>query len=135
VEALIMKGYVESGEQLVVELSVRNLRESYEFYRALGFEVVRDAGNFVELQWEDSLLFLEEVADAPLPPQHPVGNMRIMVPNVDDFWTLSKKMGAQVIQPIGNRSYGLRDFTIAGPDGLGLRFATHLPDLEASSRS
>ena len=98
-----MKGYVESGEQLVVELSVRHRRESYEFYQALGFEVVRDAGNFVELQWEDSLLFLEEVADAPLPPQHPVGNMRIMVPNVDDFWTLSKKMGAQVIQPIGNR--------------------------------
>ena len=52
-------------------------RESYEFYRALGFEVVRDAGNFVELQREDSLLFLEEVADAPLPPQHPVGNLAL----------------------------------------------------------
>ena len=63
--------------------------------------VVRDAGNFVELQWEDSLLFLEEVEDAPLPPQHPVGNIRIMVPKVDDFWTLSKKIGAQVIRPIG----------------------------------
>jgi hypothetical protein len=61
--------------------------------------------------------------------------MRIMVPNVDDVWTLSKKMGAQIIQPMGNRSYGLRDFTIAGPDGLGLRFATHLSDLEASSKS
>jgi catechol 2,3-dioxygenase-like lactoylglutathione lyase family enzyme len=45
-----MKGYVESGEQLVVELYVRHLRDSYEFYRALGFEVVRDAGKFVELQ-------------------------------------------------------------------------------------
>lgn len=129
-----MKGYVRSSEQLVVELYVRNLRESYEFYRELGFEVLRDAGNFIELQWEDSLLYLEEVEDAPLPPQHPVGNIRIMVPNVDDFWTLSKKMGAQVIRPIGNRSYGLRDFTIAGPDGLGLRFATRLSDVEGSSR-
>ncbi len=91
-----MKGYVNSGEQLVVEFYVRNLRESYEFYRELGFEVLRDAGNFVELKWENCLLFLEEVEDAPQPPQHPVGNIRIMVPNVDDFWTLSKKMGAQV---------------------------------------
>jgi catechol 2,3-dioxygenase-like lactoylglutathione lyase family enzyme len=134
-EALILNGYVNSGEQLVVECYVRNLRESSEFCRALGFEVVRGTGNFVELQGEDSLLFLEEVADAPLPPPHPVGNMRIMVPNVDDFWTLSKKMGAQVIRPIGNRSYGLRDFTIAGPDGLGLRFATHVSDLKESSRT
>ena len=130
-----MKGYVNAGEQLVVEFYVQNLRELYEFYRELGFVVVRDDGNFVELQWEDSLLFLEEVEDAPLPPQHPVGNIRIMVPNVDDFWILSKKIGAQVIRPIGNRSYGLRDFTIAGPDGLGLRFATHLSDLEGSSRT
>jgi len=130
-----MKGYVNAGEQLVVEFYVQNLRESYEFYRELGFVDVRDDGNFVELQWEDSLLFLEEVEDAPLPPQHPVGNIRIMVPNVDDFWILSKKIGAQVIRPIGNRSYGLRDFTIAGPDGLGLRFATHLSDREGSSRT
>jgi catechol 2,3-dioxygenase-like lactoylglutathione lyase family enzyme len=118
-EALIMKEYVHSGEQLVVELYVRNLRESYEFYRELGFQIVRDAGNFVELQWEDSLLFLEEVEDAPLPPQYPIGNIRIMVPNVNDFWTLSEKIGVQIIRPIGNRDYGLRDFTIAGPDGLG----------------
>jgi catechol 2,3-dioxygenase-like lactoylglutathione lyase family enzyme len=130
-----MKEYVHSGEQLVVELYVRNLRESCEFYRGLGFQVVREEGNFVELQWEDSLLFLDEVEDAPLPPQHPIGNIRIMVPNVDDFWTLAEKIGAQIIQPIGDRYYGLRDFTIAGPDGIGLRFATSLSNLEGASRT
>jgi catechol 2,3-dioxygenase-like lactoylglutathione lyase family enzyme len=122
-----MKGYVEAGEQLVVEFYVRNLRESCEFYRALGFEVVRDAHDFMELRWEDSLLFLEEVPDAPPPPPYPIGNMRLMVPNVDDFWELSQRLGAQVVRPIDDRPYGLRDFTIAGPDGLGLRFATPLP--------
>ncbi|MBV9231944.1 MAG: hypothetical protein JOZ18_21720 [Chloroflexi bacterium] len=50
-----------------------------------------------------------------------------MVPNVDDYWTLSQKMGVQVIRPIENRYYGLRDFTVAGPDSLGLRFAMRLP--------
>jgi uncharacterized glyoxalase superfamily protein PhnB len=53
-----------------------------------------------------------------------------MVPNVDHHWAKVKKMGIQVIKPIEDRYYGLRDFIIAGPDGLALRFATHLSDLE-----
>jgi catechol 2,3-dioxygenase-like lactoylglutathione lyase family enzyme len=130
---IMMLGYVEAGEQLVVELYVRNIKESSAFYRQFGFKVARDAGDFMELQWENTLLFLEEITNAPLPPQEPVGNIRIMVPNVDDYWTLSKTIGARVIRPIENRSYGLRDFTIAGPDGLGLRFATHLADIQEAS--
>ena len=69
---------------------------------------------------------LEEVPDAPPPPPYPVGNVRVMVPDVDNYWALAQKIGAQVLRPLENRSYGLRDFTIAGPDGLGLRFATRL---------
>jgi catechol 2,3-dioxygenase-like lactoylglutathione lyase family enzyme len=126
------QGYVEAGEQLVVELYVRDIKASCAFYRQFGFEVARDAEDFVELQWENTLLFLEAVADAPLPPQDPVGNIRVMVPNVDEYWTLSRTIGARVIRPIDNREYGLRDFTIAGPDGLGLRFATHLADIQAA---
>ncbi len=57
--------------------------------------------------------------------------MRILVPNVDDYWTLSQQMGVQVIRSVEYRSYGLRDFTIAGPDGLGLRFATRPTDHES----
>lgn len=127
-----MERYADAGEQLIVELCVRNLKESCEFYRGFGFEEVRDTGEFVELKWEDALLFLEEIGDAPLPPEHPIGNIRITVPNVDEYWTLSKNVGAQVIRPLENRAYGLRDFTIAGPDGLGLRFATRLADLQES---
>jgi catechol 2,3-dioxygenase-like lactoylglutathione lyase family enzyme len=126
----VAQGYVAAGEQLVVELYVRDIKASCAFYRQFGFEVARDAADFVELQWENTLLFLEEVAGAPLPPQDPVGNIRIMVPNVDEYWTLSRTIGARVIRPIANREYGLRDFTIAGPDGLGLRFATHLADIQ-----
>ena len=118
--------YVTPPHQLIVELYVRNLRASCAFYQQLGFQLVRDDGDFVELQWEDSLLFLEEVPDAPPPPSYPVGNLRIMVPNVDDHWILAQKMGAQVLRSFENRSYGLRDFTIVAPDGLGLRFATRL---------
>jgi uncharacterized glyoxalase superfamily protein PhnB len=56
-----------------------------------------------------------------------------MVPNVDEYWKLVNEIGAQIIIPLANRYYGLRDFTIADPDGFGVRFASVLPD--AASRS
>lgn len=122
------KAYVPAGEQLVDELYVHDIKKSCEFYQKLGFELVREDGNFLVLKWEDTYLFLEEKKDAPLPPEYPVGNMRIMVANVDHYWELCQKIGAQVIRPIENRYYGLRDFTIAGPDGMGIRFATRISE-------
>ena len=125
-----MKTYVNMGEQLVVVLFVRNIKESIDFYGRLGFDIIRDEGTFAELRWEEALLFLEERDDAPAPGSPHVGNIRIMVPNVDDYWLLSKRIGAHVVRPIDDRYYGLRDFIIAGPDSLGIRFATRLPGLE-----
>jgi hypothetical protein len=49
-----------------------------------------------------------------------------MVPNVDDGWKVARGVGAPIIVPIGDRYYGLRDFTIADPDGFGIRFASLL---------
>jgi len=51
-----------------------------------------------------------------------------MVPNVDDYWTRANEIGAQIIVSIDDRYYGLRDFTIADPDGFGIRFASKLDD-------
>jgi hypothetical protein len=31
-----------------------------------------------------------------------------------------------VLAPIADRDYGLRDFTIADPDGFGVRFGTRI---------
>jgi catechol 2,3-dioxygenase-like lactoylglutathione lyase family enzyme len=121
-----MSSSSDEFKQLVVELYVRDFKASCTFYRAYGFRMVRDEDDFAVLQWEDALLFLEANPDAQLPPPFPVGNIRILVPNVDDYWVLSQQMDVQVIRPLENRSYGLRDFTIAGPDGLALRFATRL---------
>ena len=121
-----MNSYVNAGEQLVVALYVRDMKESSEFYQSYGFEVVRDEGTFMELKWEDARLFLSAVPGTPLPPVAPIGNMRVMVPDVDAYWNLANKMGANILSPIEDQYYGLRDFIIAGPDGLALRFATWL---------
>jgi catechol 2,3-dioxygenase-like lactoylglutathione lyase family enzyme len=106
-----MKERVRPEEQLVVELYTSTFRQSVEFYRRWGFEVVRDEGNFAELRWETSLLFVEEVRDV-VPPAYPVGNIRIMVEDVDRYWDTARQSGAHVIRPIADRYYGLRDFTM-----------------------
>ena len=121
-----MDAYVNPGEQLVLELYVRDIKKSMQFYIDFGFEMVRDDGEFVVLRWEEAQLFLEEVKDAPT-PDHPVGNIRIMVPDIDRYWEMAGRLGARVIRPIADKYYGLRDFTIDGPDGVGLRFATRIP--------
>jgi catechol 2,3-dioxygenase-like lactoylglutathione lyase family enzyme len=121
-----MSPYIDANEQLVVEIFVRDIKRSTEFYRQLGFELVRDAGTFVELRWENHLLFLDEQKHLPVPSDFPQANMRVMVPNVDDYWQLANQLGARTINPISDRDYGLRDFTITDPDGFGVRFASEL---------
>ena len=125
-----MENYVSQGEQLVVALYVQDLKESSKFYRTYGFEVLRDEGTFMELAWEDARLFLSQVPGTAPPPANPVGNIRVMVPNVDAYWHRAIQHGATILSPIEDRYYGLRDFVIAGPDGLALRFATWLKDVE-----
>ncbi|HET7035379.1 MAG TPA: VOC family protein [Thermomicrobiaceae bacterium] len=112
-------------DQLVVELYVRNLAASRAVYERLGFRVTLDKGNYAELAWGNAWLMLDEDPDVSLPP-HPVGNIRVMVPDVDRYWALCRRLGLPVVRPLADRDYGLRDFTVAGPDGLGLRFASRL---------
>ena len=59
-------------------------------------------------------------------PAFPLANVRVMVANVDHYWTLANEIGADISVPIADRHYGLRDFTIADPDGFGIRFASAL---------
>ena len=129
-----MSRYVEPTEQLVTEIVVGDIRRSTAFYRQLGFVLLRDGGDFVELTWEDHRLFLAELSafhgveqvESPAPPQFPFANVRVMVPDVDGCWRLARDSGARIVVPIGDRYYGLRDFTIADPDGFGVRFASLL---------
>lgn len=130
-----MSRYVDPTEQLVTEIVVRDIRRSLDFYRRLGFELLRDGGDFVELTWEDHRLFLAELsafrdargAALAAPPAFPLANVRVMVPDVDECWKRANDLGARIISPVADRYYGLRDFTLADPDGFGVRFASLLP--------
>lgn len=114
---------VNPGEQLVLALYVRDLRKSSRYYQSLGFEVTRRDRNFMEIRWEETLLFLVELADAPMGPVQAVGNIRILVDNVDERWKQCRDLGLEILRVIETRDYGIRDFIVAGPDGLDIRFA------------
>jgi catechol 2,3-dioxygenase-like lactoylglutathione lyase family enzyme len=117
---------VSAGEQLVVELYTRDLRHSLGYYQRLGFEAVRVEQDFAVLRWGENQLFLDERADAAAPFTREVGNIRVMAPDVNRCWGLVQQLGLPVLNPIADRYYGLRDFTVAGPDGMGIRFASRL---------
>ena len=124
-----MLAYVPPSEQLMVEVYVRDLQASSAFYRTFGFEVVRHEDAFMTLKWESLPLALKMLPEAPPPLPYPVCTVRIMVPNVDHYWQLAQQQDVPVLWPLEDREYGLRDFAIAGPDGVGLCFATRLSDL------
>jgi catechol 2,3-dioxygenase-like lactoylglutathione lyase family enzyme len=121
-----MASYVPPTEQLVVEVYARDLARSVEFYQALGFELLAAESDFIVLAWENHRFFLEARPDLPAPIDQPQANLRIMVSDVDRYWLIAQQIGAPVIKPIADRDYGLRDFTIADPDGFGLRFGARL---------
>ena len=130
-----MRRYVDPTEQLVTEILVRDIRRSVNFYRSLGFSLLRDGGDFVELTWEEHRLFLAEIsafrdvhgaAAGATPPTFPLASVRVMVHDVDRCWKLANEIGASIVIPLADRYYGLRDFTIADPDGFGVRLASAL---------
>src|SRR5436190_11450417 len=98
-----MSKYVPPIEQLVTEIVVRDIKRSTDFYRRLGFELLRDGGDFVELTWEDHRLFLAEITafpetgeiELPAPPKFPLANVRVTVPNVEVRWRMAIETGAQ----------------------------------------
>jgi catechol 2,3-dioxygenase-like lactoylglutathione lyase family enzyme len=121
-----MTNYVPAVQQLVVEIIVRDATRSKSFYEQLGFQIAEDRGTFVVLTWEGHELFLDERPDLPEPRTLPQANIRVMVADVDTYWGRALAMGAAVLASIADREYGLRDFTILDPDGLGIRFGSRL---------
>jgi catechol 2,3-dioxygenase-like lactoylglutathione lyase family enzyme len=118
--------YVDANHQLVIEVYVRDLTRSISFYEGFGFKVGRREEHFAQLSWDGHDFFLDEQSGLPQTAGLPQVNVRVLVPDVDIYWNRALEMGVKIISPVGDRSYGLRDFIISDPDGFGLRFATPL---------
>lgn len=132
--------YALPQQQLVLEIYCSSVKRSIEFYTSLGFELkwrVPDfEGNldgdnfFAQISWGDGcLLFLKaKKKNETITSSGGVGNIRVMVPDVDVKYAQCQKLGYQIVLELGDRKFVVRDFIVADPDGFGLRFASYLPE-------
>ncbi|MGN7725037.1 VOC family protein [Luteimonas sp. 22616] len=114
------QGYAQG----IVEVVGPDLDRSITFYLSIGFELLRRTDGFAVVHWQGQRLFLAENVHAPVAPRWT--NLRIMVDDVDALWRRTTALGITPMHPIGDRFYGLRDFTLADPSGFEIRFAQAL---------
>ncbi|MES1195525.1 MAG: VOC family protein [Steroidobacter sp.] len=116
----------ELTAQLAVEIAVPDLSSILDFYQSIGFAVERRTDKFAVLRWDTAYLFVAEDKNATTMPRWT--NLRIIVPEVDEAWKLVTNLELPVVNSIGDRKYGLRDFIIKDPAGFEIRFASILND-------
>lgn len=140
-----MDGYPPES-QLVCEWYTPSLSRTLDFLKSFGFVVLREEeAHFAELAWgsSKSRLMVEQMEgflDAGGTDDKPqfgwrgyVGNIRVLVQDVDSVYQVAlQTKGATILKELGDRYYGLRDFTVGGPFGIALRFATPLPGCDGS---
>ncbi|MCO4838412.1 MAG: VOC family protein [Oceanospirillaceae bacterium] len=113
----------ELTAQLAVEIYVSNLKRSLAFYKALGFSIARCDDTFAVIRWDESYIFLDQRNQVAPTSDMPVANVRVVVNHIDTLWEQVQAANMQVLNTLTTQTYGLRDFTIADPDGFGVRFA------------
>ena len=111
----------ELNSPFAVEIVVPDLAPVVAFYRSLGFRTERETPGFVALRWADSYFFVAQDPRATTGPRW--ANIRLLVPDVDAVRARVRQLGLPVVSEIGDRSYGLRDFTVRDPAGFEVRFA------------
>jgi catechol 2,3-dioxygenase-like lactoylglutathione lyase family enzyme len=102
-------------------LHVKDMATALAFYRdKLGFTVT--------FSWEDQpryvCLCLGEAAihlNSYVPPAGP-SHVCIFCKGIDALYAQCMKRGVTIVDQIGDRAYGMRDFAIIDPDGHRLSF-------------
>ena len=111
----------ERDAQGVVEIVGVDLAALLEFYETIGFRTERRTGAFAVVSGFGIRVFLAENANATVGKRWT--NIRIVVPDVDAIWERATGLGLPVVNAIGDRPYGLRDFVLTDPAGFEIRFA------------
>ncbi len=125
---------IERLAPVAPELFVTDVDESIAFYERLGFRTLRAEPHgarrhhFAVLQMGEVELMLahQHFSHRPLAAgERGQGlEIRIMVRDIDAQLARVKAAGANIVMAIDDRSYGLRDFKVADPDGFVMRFAS-----------
>jgi catechol 2,3-dioxygenase-like lactoylglutathione lyase family enzyme len=112
-------------EQEHASLPVTDVRAAAEFYTTkLGFRlgfIMGDPPEIAGVNLGNVQMFLQHGTP------NPAGcNVYFVVGNADELFTFQEAMGVDVVQPPGDRHYGLRDFRVRDLHGYLLGFGHHL---------
>jgi uncharacterized glyoxalase superfamily protein PhnB len=110
-------------KQPIPILQAPNLAEAIAFYEQLGF------GNswiheefYAGTERDGQHLHLVRAAE-PVP-----SSLYCIVDNADAAYELAVSLGVEIVKPIGNEPYGMRDFYMKDPWGNSLGFASELSE-------
>jgi hypothetical protein len=121
----IAQSFAAPGDELdaqgVVEVVGVDLDALLSFYEAIGFSIERRTGPFAVVCGFGVRIFLAEDPNALTGKRWT--NLRIVVSDVGHIWECVKSFGLPIVNAIGDRPYGLRDFVVADPSGFEIRFA------------
>ena len=102
-------------------LHVKNMAAALAYYRdKLGFTVSftwEDPPRYVCLCLGDAAIHL----NAYVPPAGPA-HVCIFCKGIDALYTQLIERGVNIVEPIADRPYGMRDFAVTDPDGHRLDF-------------
>ena len=114
-------------EQLHPGLAVSDIPTAVEFYvKKLGFGLAFTWGEpptFAGVNLGKVQMFLGHGVPAPS-PYPAIAYFR--VGDADQLYEFHRANGVEITQPIGDRPYGLRDYTVLDVDGYSLTFGHHL---------
>jgi uncharacterized glyoxalase superfamily protein PhnB len=106
-------------------LAVKDLKIEAEYYiDKLGFDRDFTAPGWEFLSFGDFKVMLGECADEMT--AEATGNhswfAHVLVENVDEVYGELVERGAQIHTPVGDRPWGIRDFSLVTPDGHRITF-------------
>lgn len=114
-------------EQHHATLAVPDVRAAAEFYTAkLGFRMAfidGDPPTMAGVNLGSVQIFLERGTPSP-------GSCSVyfVVTDADELHEFHRSMNVHVVQPPGDRAYGLRDYTVRDLNGYHLTFGSRLPN-------
>lgn len=121
-------------ESLAPVLFVNDLEATIAFYRdLLGFACVNQTEGWAALA-RDGVEFMLSLPNAHVPFEKPVftGSVYFRCADVDRFWRQLKDK-AQVVHPLEDFPYGMREFAIRDLNGYCLRFGQEIAEAESGT--
>ena len=101
-------------------LAVHDVKKSAAFYvDILGFRIVHEPAGWIFVRKDNCMIMLGECPDDMHPSKLGCHNYfaYLRVDDADAYYAQVKAAGATSVRPIGDKPWGMREFSVTTPDG------------------